>query len=922
MSTQTDPKIKKQPQWLSLAMLSLILIGLTVNRQCEIGYVLSINDDNEEECFTCGENCMTCLLMENRKPNCFVCNEGFFLDKSTSKHSCQPCAEGCGRCVGSTLSKCSETLPSFFYNSKTHNIGKCGDGCHRCFSPTECSVCADEFYSDTNRLEEVTKDNKSKDKKKLDLGEKYRKLGQKPHSVTCLPCGIKDCQFCESKPDQIKNKNFLSCDLCKSRFALVNEKCEKCPENCEYCRDQTKECIHCSTGYQWNKTKAKCLKIKIKNCSVMSHGKCKVCDNMFYVDVITQECKPCKIMFPKCNHCSVLNGEVNCRFCERGYFLPRIPKKKKKRGKKQDAVTSVVKPMQCAKCEDNCNHCDQKQCYICKRDFFYDDKSKKCKKCKIEFCEQCISKTECMICNSGYTFNLKNNKCEPCKGGCLRCSSEGRCYECPVDHFVMLHETIKNNNKRNILSKLLSTFLGSVSVNLPSTPITMIEYNSECLKECPKELDSKPVIINYAERKCVVKTTEKTQQMPLMRGFGLQESGSLYNEIDKIKVHYVNEINKIKKASLAKKVTTEDHVSSECFNNGLIKKIYRGNLASYYICRCLPGYLGDNCQLTQELHIIVQKNLLQMLDNIQHQMPTLNKHRYKEVLNTLISFNKFKIDEVVVTKIIEVLGFLIDRNHSLENKKLLYVLYDSLFLSVFDSMEDIKKKGQSELLVNFDAEEKSLLLQEKIKNIILLMEISLEDMDYAHSFLSKHKKEYVGLDTYSFIISEYTLRQNKFRISNPNIDSSFSNEEITNIELVSSNEDGKLNSKFNLQFIHFSIELLGFNFTDLNFELISNVLYFKFIDSLNPHIQVVNKNVYLKSIKMNVPLLTIPGYTDIKKHVFCLSFKSSNYVLGQTKGIVQDFDEDTGFLSCLYENIGSFTNTYFGVFIKKRDDLE
>jgi hypothetical protein len=486
---------------------------------------------------------------------------------------------------------------------------------------------------------------------------------------------------------------------------------------------------------------------------------------------------------------------------------------------------------------------------------------------------------------------------------------------------VLLHEKIKKKSGQTVLSNLLGAFLGSVGMNVPSMPVTTIEFRTECLKECPKELEGHQVIVNLAQRRCVVKTTDQTQQVPAVSLPNLSKTGSFYLEIQKLKLHYLEEINKIKKSSLDKKIGPDVKVSEECFNNGLIRKIYRGNLSSYYICRCLPGYMGDNCQITKELHQTIQQKLLKLLDNIHQRLPAMPKQRYKEVLDTLIEFNKFKIDETVVSKVMEALGFFLDRNHSLDNKKRLYVLYDSMMLSVFDLLEDIHKSSNNQILVNSDAEQEELILRDNVKKLVMLIEASFEDLDYAHSFLAESSShEYVGLQTFSFIISEFRLVKDSFQTANPNIDSSFNTEDVTNLELVPIDPDKALDSKFNIQMINFSIELFQPEFQ--SYDLLTNVLYIKFLDSLNPHISISNKALKVSGLRLAIPLLTLPGFVDIKNHIYCFGFKSGGYELSSIVGTVESFDEDSRYATCLFENEDSFTNTYFAVFIKKRDDKD
>ena len=938
-----------QKSWRKVVL--LILAGLAgwanTRIRCDEGSVMTINDQNQEECVSCGPNCMTCLLMAGQQPDCFYCKEGFYLQKGQTpgESVCKPCFSGCQRCLGPALSECSDVMPNFFYNTKSKKIEQCADGCQSCFSSTECSICAQGFYS-KKPLEEEEKPKDEgeqpkgegkedkEDKKKLDVGKIFEEFSGKPKSIECVSCNIPDCRYCKEVPDKIKKTKYLSCGLCDKGFAIVDDKCAACPKKCEYCRPQTLECLHCTPGFQWNKKKRKCQKISIPNCSLMKKKECLACDNLFYLDPDSKGCVPCRTKFPNCEHCVNSSGTVRCRFCKRGFFVvgdedededdeddeilktKEDPKQKKKKKKKKPPG----EPGTCAACPKNCSHCSQNTCYICAENFYFHEKKKKCLKCNIENCESCFNAKTCANCRPGFRFNSKSHKCEKCAGDCLRCSESGHCYECPVDHFVLLHEKIKKKSGQTILNNLLGMFLGSVGMNVPSMPVTTIEFRTECLKECPATLDGLPVIVNLAQRRCVVKTTDQTQQVPSVSLPNLSKTGSFYLEVQKLKLHYLEEISQVKKSSLRRKAAPGVQVSEECFNNGLIRKIYRGNLSSYYICRCLPGFMGDNCQITRELHETIQQKLLLLLDSIHQRLPTMSKHRYKEVLNTLIEFNKFKIDETVVSKVMEALGFFLDRNHSVDNKKLLYILYDSMMLSVFDLLEDIHKASNNQLLVNSDAEQEELLLRGNVKKLVMLIEASFEDLDYAHSFLDETSKEYVGLQTFSFIISEFRLGPTSFQSANPNIDSSFNTEDVSNLTLLPAKPGADLDPKFNVQLINFSIELFQSEFQD--FDLLTNVLYLKFLDSLNPHIRVSNHALGVSGLRLSVPLLTLPGFVDIKDHIFCYAFKSGDYESSHVKGEVQGFDEDTRYADCLFSGEDAFSNTYFAVFIKKRDDKD
>ena len=104
--------------------------------------------------------------MENKKPNCFYCKEGFYLNKKKKKAGCEPCFTGCSHCIGPTLSECSQTMPNFFYNTKSLKIEQCGDGCERCFSSTECSICSDLYYSKSDPVKKAIEKKEKEDEKK------------------------------------------------------------------------------------------------------------------------------------------------------------------------------------------------------------------------------------------------------------------------------------------------------------------------------------------------------------------------------------------------------------------------------------------------------------------------------------------------------------------------------------------------------------------------------------------------------------------------------------------------------------------------------------------------------------------------------------------------------------------------------------
>ena len=925
--------------YLTLLLGVLWLAPLARSMACPPGNVLRVNSDFKEECVACGANCTTCFLMENKTPKCFFCKEGFYLDKTSPQGECKPCVQGCSRCIGGSLKQCSDTLPGYFYDQEIKGLTKCDESCARCHSKNECSMCAEGFFARReekvekkegaseviDELEKTLTDIKDAEKKMMKFGNDFLDFKFREKDVKCINCNIDNCVYCSEKQDQVKKNKFITCSLCQPKFGLVDGHCQNCPQNCRYCKEQTLECVSCEKGYQWNSKTNTCDLISIENCAVVKNEVCAVCDNFFYLDKEENACKPCGKEIKNCSHCHSTGKQVKCQFCQRGYYLPNdgslnnflIALKSLKDGKEAPSI-KMDAPSECKKCNKNCNHCDGDRCYICKKGFYYSEKSNKCLTCDIENCDQCLSKQRCGICSPGFFVKKGKKTCSPCPRDCLKCSASGHCQSCPIDHFILLEEKITHSKSPNILSSILGMFLGAVATKLPPVEMTQVEIHTKCVEECPKEIDGQEVTVNLAERKCIVKSKGEEAPLPPISLPFLSESDSIYHNINQLKFHYEEQIGHIKKVGLAKKPEEKSQVSSECFNNGLIRKVFRGNLSSYFICRCLPGFMGDNCQITTELHNETQNKLLALLEKIKKQLPSMSKNDYKEVLSSLILFNKFKIDVEVVSKILEVLGFLLDRNRGLDNKKKLYVLYDSLILSVFDMLEDLRKAKPKDLMGNSDLQKQELELQKKIEKLVVLIETSLEDMDYSKSFLAKQKDEYIGLDTFSFIISEYPLNTSTFQLSNPNIDTSFNTEESTEIQLLVNGDHP--NSKFNVQLITFSVTLFNFEFN--RYQLLTNPLYFKFLDPSNAHVQVNNADALVRGVQINFPLLFLPGYENLEKHLFCKTFKTNHYDDSKTNGTVLKFDEDTGVVTCEYLGISSFSNMYFGVFILKRDSLD
>jgi hypothetical protein len=465
-------------------------------------------------------------------------------------------------------------------------------------------------------------------------------------------------------------------------------------------------------------------------------------------------------------------------------------------------------------------------------------------------------------------------------------------------------------------------FIGSMLTKSSNITMTRVEIHSQCVEQCPDKVEGKQVQVNLAQRKCLVKSSEVKQTN--LGTFGLPsfaEDKSLFQNVLQLKFHYQEQIEHIKQKSLKRK--TAEGESAECNNNGQLKKVFRGNSTSYYICRCQEGFLGDNCQISKELHEAAQMKLIQISEHILTQLPVLPKHDFPEILNALIEFSKFKLEDTVVAKQIEIVGFLLDRNKAVDNKLKLYKLYDSMILSIFDELEELRKKTAQQKMTDTDIQRKESSCEQKIERIVQMIEVSLENINYSHSFLAKSDENYIGLGTFAFTVVEYSLKDSIFYITNPNIDTSYQIYDPTEINFLStveSEEDTHLNSKFNTQIVCFSSSLFEFEFPD--HQMLTNPLYIKIIDPHNPHVTIQNKDALIKSTRIQFPLLFLPAFDDYDKYILCRSFETNGFGSSFIEGRFVEFDEDTQSVICQFSGIEAFRNIYFGVFVAKRQELE
>lgn len=350
----------------TLQVLILTTVIASIYSNCPASSVMWIDDSMNKSCVPCPQNCSLCYMAIDGKPICAFCREEFYMGPN---HECIKCVDNCSSCTGGNISQCKHLKPGFFYDHNSNQISKCvDDTCSSCNPSDFCIACKEGYYAAS--------------------------VAATPsgfEKVTCKSCEIENCVHCSHKKDQVKDSTYLSCTLCKSGYGIVGGKCEKCPDSCLYCHEESKECTFCEAGYMLNKSSNTCDKISIEQCyTVNEMGSCGLCESHFFLK--DGSCIPCKQSIDYCNYCTTKAESLMCLSCQIGYFL----------------VGNVCKP-----CGTNCNHCSPDKCYSCSDGYYYNPGTNACEKCAIDKCDVCKTDKICDVCVSGYYFDQKLQSCQP-----------------------------------------------------------------------------------------------------------------------------------------------------------------------------------------------------------------------------------------------------------------------------------------------------------------------------------------------------------------------------------------------------------------------------------------------------------------------------------------------------------------------------
>ena len=269
----------------------------------------------------------------NKTGTCIKCENTYYL----SKGLCLQCSSNCndnlcedntGKCyscsnINTYGTYCEQYCSKFCQQNGTGYIcdresGSCFFGCVSTghFVDDKCKNCEQGFYPIDYGCNLECSDNCE------------NKLLCKENDGSCETCkvgywGIQCTENCDEtcKKRECQKEDGV-CNDCIDGYYKKNDKCEKCPPNCNTCSDENK-CISCIDNYYGEeKCEKKCSShCEGKTCEI-KNGNCN-CDSKYFGEKCDNECIGCSE-----NGCEDKEGICNDHYCLDNYYDPRKCNKK------------------------------------------------------------------------------------------------------------------------------------------------------------------------------------------------------------------------------------------------------------------------------------------------------------------------------------------------------------------------------------------------------------------------------------------------------------------------------------------------------------------------------------------------------------------------------------------------------------------
>ena len=399
-------------------------------------------------------NCEQEGCFSNAVEYCSTCPDGFYFENNfcvrCDNLNCKcSTAKGCDECLTENydiITFCTDCVHGKYGDSceqsciTTCNDGTCNKGsgtcrrcklneylddslecklcpgtgrCSSCANSTYCTTCSQRWYWNptcqydcTGCLDSCNRNDGCSSG--CDDTRYYNIYNPGKKGYECIMC-FSQCKTCA---------NDTHCTSCKDNF--WGTKCLYSCNNCDGTCDEDKGCVDsCELGYYKEQVEdgyeCKPCSELCKQC--LDSSTCQVCEDGYYVDDITTNCKPCPI---NCNNslCDGSNG-----ICTSGCS----PRSTGNRCNKQ--------------CPTNCLECDQfnlTNCISCKSEFYGDSCDHSCSRnCKtftgIQECHKedgacphgCVDKYWTKTCTEACPDGCTNQACNETNGECFHGCASG-----------------------------------------------------------------------------------------------------------------------------------------------------------------------------------------------------------------------------------------------------------------------------------------------------------------------------------------------------------------------------------------------------------------------------------------------------------------------------------------------------------------
>lgn len=322
---------------------------------CSVGYFLT-----NGICSRCEAGCLECesLIMCNK------CKDGFYLSGNNKDKDCIPCSAGCMTCEENGEHQCTKCFPGYHQTtiSGTNyvNCSPCPENCDTCQNQNgqlECTDCRDGYYKEGDKCTRCDS-SCSKCSSKEVCSECIP--GYLHQNNKCTTQCSENCLGCEGTVDK--------CISCRKGYVLNGNKCESCPEGCQFCETNSGSsiCLSCQDGFYKDGYECKTCDPTCETCATSGAHRCYTCPKGYYKYkeynypyLYAGECKKCEEGLTNCAECESeclddhinVNGECNfkCTKCSPGHFLTA------------DSLTCSSCPLNCFECSDadTCIKCDQ-----------------------------------------------------------------------------------------------------------------------------------------------------------------------------------------------------------------------------------------------------------------------------------------------------------------------------------------------------------------------------------------------------------------------------------------------------------------------------------------------------------------------------------------------------------------------------------